>query len=246
MVTIHHLWGCVSGSIWSHLADGSNCPGWYWPVTESNLMAGSLMMMSSVPLHWDPVQFQKQIQPFIFQIIVALYQLLPVFYLSLRLMWSFSQTALWANGFLEHTCRAVCACRCECVCASIRLKASLHESSRTCLWRRMYLFATASIFRHPHVCIFECNKIPPLIITTIYHLHHYYFYFISESVLLCVFMTPFNYDSAFDEHLQACAFYYYNQPCECSWMNTSIIPSCSVCRPLHAVCVCMFVGTGWN
>lgn len=112
MVTIHHLWCFVSRSIWSHLADGSNCPGSYWVVTESNLTAGSLMMMSSVPLHWDPVQFQKQIQPFIFQIIVALYQLLPVFYLSLRLMWSFSQTAFCANGVLEHTWRAVCLCVC--------------------------------------------------------------------------------------------------------------------------------------
>lgn len=129
MVTIHHLWCCVSRSIWSHLADGSNCPGWYWAVTESNLMAGSLMMMSSVPLHWDPVQFQKQIQPFIFQIIVALYQLLPVFYLSLRLMWSFSQTAFCANGVLKHTCRAVRFC----VCASMCLKASLHKSASICV-----------------------------------------------------------------------------------------------------------------
>lgn len=116
MVTIHHPWCCVSRSIWSHSADGSNCPHSYWPVTESNLMAGSLMMMSSVPLRWDPVQFQKQIQPFIFQIIVAVYQLLPVFYLSLRLMWSFSQTAYCANRILEHTCKTVCLSVCARVC----------------------------------------------------------------------------------------------------------------------------------
>lgn len=120
MVTIYHLWCCVSTSIWSHLADGSNCPRWYWVLTESNLTAGSLMMMSSVPLHWDPVQFQKQIQPFIFQIIVALYQLLPVFYLSLRLMWSFSQTAS-----LEHTRRAVRA--------RMSLKASFCKSASSCV-----------------------------------------------------------------------------------------------------------------
>ena len=91
-------------------------------------MAGSLMMMSSVPLHWDPVQFQKQIQPFIFQIIVALYQLLPVFYLSLRLMWSFSQTAFCANGILEHTCRIVCFCVSVCV----RLSVSKGISAQVC------------------------------------------------------------------------------------------------------------------
>lgn len=132
MVTIHHFWYCVSRSIWSHLADGSNCPGWYWVVTECNLTAGSLMMMSSVPLHWDPVQFQKQIQPFIFQIIVALYQLLPVFYLSLRLMWSFSQTTFCPNGILKHTYRVVCLC----VCASLCLKASLKKSASisVCKW----------------------------------------------------------------------------------------------------------------
>lgn len=140
MVTIHHPWCCVSRSIWSHSADGTNCPGSYWAVTESNLMAGSLMMMSSVPSRRDPVQFQKQIQPFIFRIIVALYQLLPVFYLSLRLMWSFSQTAFWANGVLEHTWRAVCpfVCVCACKCWFV--------------WRH-FCTSQQHLCAHKHVCI---------------------------------------------------------------------------------------------
>lgn len=133
MVTIHHPQCCVSRSIWSLSADGSNCPDSYWPVTESNLMAGSLMMMSSVPLHWDPVQFQKQIQPFIFQIIVAVYQLLPVFYLSLRLMWSFSQTAFCANSIAEHTCRTACLCACVCMCTCKHVLGFANEQARMAL-----------------------------------------------------------------------------------------------------------------
>lgn len=152
MVTIHHPWCCVSRSIWSHSADGSNCPGSYWAVTESNLMAGSLMMMSSVPLHWDPVQFQKQIQPFILRIIVALYQLLPVFYLSLRLMWSFSQTAFCTNGVLEQGCVPVCECtKClkaflhNCVCGRIRtycicLQLSKHALLSMCPCAGFFVF----------------------------------------------------------------------------------------------------------
>lgn len=139
MVTIHHSWCCVSRSIWSHSADGSNCPGSYGAVTESDLMAASLMMMSSVPLHWDPVQFQKQIHPFIFQIIVTLYQLLPVFYQSFRLMWSFSQTALCANGTLERTRRVACVR----VCVTICPMAFLHKFIRTymCLCGTAWTYA---------------------------------------------------------------------------------------------------------
>lgn len=162
MVTIHHPWCCVSRSIWSHSADGTNCPGSYWAVTESNLMAGSLMMMSSVPSRRDPVQFQKQIQPFIFRIIVALYQLLPVFYLSLRLMWSFSQTAFCANGVLEHTWRAVCPFVCVCVCASADLSEGISAQVNSifvcinvciCFAESLHSCVCCHVVIHTYTCI---------------------------------------------------------------------------------------------
>lgn len=128
------------------------------------------MMMSSVPLHWDPVQFQKQIQPFIFQIIVAVYQLLPVFYLSLRLMWSFSQTAFCANSIVEHTCRTACLRACLRMCTCEHGLGFANEQTRVAL----------------------VHYKTPILLETIIHLVLSFFpYF----VLLYLFMNPFHRDT---------------------------------------------------
>ena len=185
MVTIHHSWCCVSRSIWSHSADGSNCPGSYGAVTESDLMAASLMMMSSVPLHWDPVQFQKQIHPFIFQIIVTLYQLLPVFYQSFRLMWSFSQTALCANGTLERTRRVACVR--VCVLLSVRWHFYTSLLELICVFvgqhEHMHLSATEQACISVYVSI--CLVLHMLLITT---MHLLFYYYSPLFALLCVYL----------------------------------------------------------
>lgn len=176
-------------------------------LTESNLMAGSLMMMSSVPLRWDPVQFQKQIQPFIFQIIVAVYQLLPVFYLSLRLMWSFSQTAYCANGIMEYTCRIVCLYVCVCgLCVACTVSRHFCTTLKDCT--------------RTHGSLRERLRLLVTIMRIV---------FFFSTLFCCIYLWDHFYCLS-DKHLHACALHSYLQSGNafaCRFINPPLL--CVIC-----------------